>query len=90
MDCTQVMKISLTSTGGTKAQLEVIWKLLLFFVVGSLRNLNIASVLNVVVESSEKVDSGINNYVEGETLTIEGERREILTVLEAIVKLEKI
>lgn len=60
------------------------------FVVGALRNLNTASVLNVVVESNGKVDSGINNYVEGETLTIEGERKEILTVLEAIVKLEKI
>lgn len=59
------------------------------FVIGGLRNLKTASVLNVVVESDGKLDEGVNNYVDGESESALGEKREILTVLEAIVKLEK-
>ncbi|HEY8805487.1 MAG TPA: nucleoside phosphorylase [Clostridium sp.] len=58
------------------------------FVIGGLRNLKTASVLNVVVESNGNLAS-INSYVDGESLTALGEKKEILTVLEAIVKLEK-
>lgn len=58
------------------------------FVIGGLRNLKTASILNVVVESDGNL-AGINNYVNGESVTALGEKKEILTVLEAIVKLEK-
>ena len=60
------------------------------FVVGGIRNLRTASVLNVVVESEENLEQGINSYVKGDNATKLGERNEIITVLEAIVKLEKI
>ncbi|MDT8719148.1 nucleoside phosphorylase [Clostridium sp. 19966] len=58
------------------------------FVAGSLRKLKTASVLNVVVESNGSFEEGISNYVKGENATKAGERKEILTALEAIVKLE--
>jgi len=57
-------------------------------VIGGLRNLKTASILNVVVESDGNLDD-INSYVDGESITTFGEKKEILTVLEAIVKLEK-
>jgi uridine phosphorylase len=60
------------------------------FVIGGIRNLKTASVLNVVVENDGNLDSGINSYVNGESVTALGEKKEILTVLEAIVKLDKI
>lgn len=59
------------------------------FVIGGLRNLKTASILNVVVESNGKLDDGINSYVDGESITALGEKKEIITVLEAIVSLEK-
>lgn len=58
------------------------------FVVGGIRNLKTASVLNVVVESEENLEQGINNYVQGENETLLGEKNEIIIALEAIVKLE--
>jgi len=58
-------------------------------VIGGLRNLKTASILNVVVESDGNLD-GINSYVDGESITAFGEKKEILTVLEAIVKLENL
>ena len=58
------------------------------FVIGTLRKLKTASVLNVVVESDGKLDDGINSYVEGEGVTVLGEKREIKIVLDAIIKLE--
>jgi uridine phosphorylase len=58
------------------------------FVIGGLRKLKTASVLNVVVENDGKLDDGINSYVNGEGATALGEKREILTALEAIKKLE--
>ena len=60
------------------------------FVVGGIRNLRTASVLNVVVESEENLEQGINSYVKGENKTTLGEKNEIIIALEAIVKLEKI
>jgi len=59
------------------------------FVIGGLRNLRTASVLNVVVEKSGNLDAGINSYVDGESITALGEKKEILIALEAIIKLEK-
>ena len=60
------------------------------FVIGSLRKLKTGSVLNVVVESNGNLDEGINSYVDGESITAQGEKREILTVLEAILKLDNL
>ncbi|HYE82280.1 MAG TPA: nucleoside phosphorylase [Clostridia bacterium] len=58
------------------------------FVVGRLRKLRVASILNVVVEMDGDLGNGINDYVEGEDFSAAGEEREIITALEAIVKLE--
>ena len=60
------------------------------FVIGGLRNLKTASILNVVVESDGSLDEGINSYVDGESITAQGEKKEILTALESIVRLERI
>lgn len=59
------------------------------FVVGGLRGVKTASILNTVVESSGNLEEGINQYVDGESLTKLGEEHEILTALEAIVKLNQ-
>ena len=59
------------------------------FVVGALRGVKTASILNTVVESSGDLEDGINQYVDGESLTKQGEDREILTALEAIVKMNQ-
>lgn len=59
------------------------------FVIGGLRKLKIASILNVVVEKNSNLEEGINGYVDGESSILKGEEREILTALEAIVKLER-
>lgn len=58
------------------------------FVVGSLRKLRVASILNVVVESNGSLESSINDYVDGKNVQETGESREIQAALEAIVKLE--
>ncbi len=58
------------------------------FVIGRLRGIKTASVLNVVVEYNSGLDDGINEYVDGEGRTMTGEKNEVLTVLEAIVKLD--
>lgn len=54
------------------------------FVVGGLRNIKTASILNVVVENDKNLESGINEHVDRGEASAEGERREILTALEAI------
>ena len=53
-------------------------------VVGALRGLRTASLLNVVVEHNGCLDSSINDYVQQETLCLEGEERQILLALRAI------
>lgn len=58
------------------------------FVIGGLRKLKTASILNVVVESDGKLDEGINSYVTGENITLLGEKNEITVALDAIIKLE--
>ncbi|MDF2672096.1 MAG: hypothetical protein K0R09_361, partial [Clostridiales bacterium] len=57
------------------------------FVIGGLRGIKTASVLNVVVEYNKELDNGINAYVDGENESMIGENHEILTVLESIVRL---
>ncbi len=59
-------------------------------VIGALRKLKTASILNVVVEADGPLESGINDYVEGKNSTAAGEEREIILALEAIVSLNEI
>lgn len=60
------------------------------FVVGRLRGLQTASILNVVVPFSGELEFGINQYVSGESSTINGEKKSILVALEAIASYHKI
>lgn len=55
------------------------------FVIGRLRGIKTASILNVVVEQDGNLEGGINHYLEGESESKRGEEKEILTALEAIV-----
>jgi len=56
------------------------------FVVGGLRKVHTASILNIVVASSHSTESGINDYVEQTSLASEGEKHEIITALEAVYR----
>jgi uridine phosphorylase len=55
------------------------------FVIGRLRGIKTASILNVVVEKEGSLEGGINGYVEEDAVSKLGEEKEILTALEAIV-----
>ncbi|GAA0486688.1 nucleoside phosphorylase [Salinibacillus aidingensis] len=57
------------------------------FVVGALRGIRTASILNVVVPSKGNLQSGINDLVDGESLPIQGERYSIQVALEAIASI---
>lgn len=59
------------------------------FVVGGLRGVKTASILNNVVEVEGNLMEEINSYVDGESAVAEGEKREIITALEAFVRLEQ-
>lgn len=59
------------------------------FVVGGLRGVKTASILNNVVEVKGNLKDEINSYVDGESAVAEGEKREILTALEALVLLDR-
>ncbi|MBP3886565.1 MAG: nucleoside phosphorylase [Cellulosilyticum sp.] len=56
------------------------------FVIGGLRGVHTASILNTVVTSNGRLEEGINEYVSGESKTSQGEKNEILLALEALVK----
>lgn len=57
------------------------------FVLGSLRGLQTASILNVVVPSKGNLENGINDLVEGKSLPIEGEKKQIIAALEGIASI---
>ena len=57
------------------------------FIVGGLRGVKTASILNTVVESEENLEDNINQYTSGESQMMEGERKEILTALHAFVRI---
>lgn len=57
------------------------------FVVGGLRGVKTASILNNVVEVAGNLEEEINHYVDGASAVAEGEKREIVTALEALVAL---
>ncbi|VBB04916.1 Hypothetical protein LUCI_0122 [Lucifera butyrica] len=59
------------------------------FVIGGLRNLKTASVLNVVVEKEGELEKAINSYVDGGQAILGGEEKEIRLVLEMIYYLEQ-
>lgn len=59
------------------------------FVVGGLRGVKTASILNNVVEVKGNLKDEINSYVDGASAVAEGEKREILTALEAMAALEE-
>ena len=58
------------------------------FVVGRLRGIKTASILNNVVEVEGDLKDEINNYVNGASAVAEGEKREIIAALEAFVAYE--
>ncbi|MFZ7942971.1 uridine phosphorylase [Neobacillus sp. 19] len=55
------------------------------FVIGRLRGLKTATILNVVVEKEGDLEGGINDYIDAKNNSKRGEELEILTALEAIV-----
>ncbi|MFF2449477.1 nucleoside phosphorylase [Neobacillus sp. NPDC058068] len=55
------------------------------FVIGGLRGIKTASILNVVVEKEGDLEGGINAYIDEKNKSKRGEELEILTALEAIV-----
>lgn len=59
------------------------------FVVGRLRGVRTASILNTVVEWEDSLEENINSYTGGESAMMQGERMEILTALEAFVRIDK-
>ena len=48
-----------------------------------------ASILNVVVASEDDLQEQINHYTDGENMASQGEKNEILTALEAFVRINK-
>lgn len=58
------------------------------YVVGGLRGIKCASILNVVVGSNDDLQNQINQYSTGENMAALGEEREILTALDAFVRIE--
>lgn len=59
------------------------------FVIGDLRGVKTASILNTVNEYDMDVAENINRYVNGEEMTAQGEKNEILTAFETCVSMEQ-
>lgn len=59
------------------------------FVVGRLRGVKTASILNTVVEYEGDLEENINSYTDGESAMMRGEQLEILTALEAFVRINQ-
>jgi uridine phosphorylase len=60
------------------------------FVIGGLRGIKTASILNVVVEKEGDLEGGINDYVEESAAAKLGEEKEIHTALEAVVSYDSL
>ena len=58
------------------------------FTIGGLRGVKTGSILNTVSLFEGNLEDEINNYVDAENAAAEGEKKEILTALEAIVRME--
>jgi uridine phosphorylase len=59
------------------------------FIIGSLRGVKTASILNTVVEFEGNLAEEINEFVDGDASAKQGEKNEILVALEAFVLCEK-
>ena len=59
------------------------------FTVGQLRNIKTMSILNNVVLWGKNTADSIGDYVSASTLTMEGEKREIIIALETIYRYHK-
>ncbi|KXL53143.1 uridine phosphorylase [Anaerotignum neopropionicum] len=59
------------------------------FTIGHLRGVKTASILNNVVDYQGDTFDSIVNYVDGASLSMQGEKNEIIVGLEAFVRLEK-
>ncbi|WP_331620354.1 phosphorylase family protein, partial [Vallitalea guaymasensis] len=57
------------------------------YTVGSLRQVQVASILNNVVRYEGDVKDAINDYVDDETKATEGEKKEIILALESFYNL---
>ncbi len=82
-------KGTLDSYWGSKGVISSDMETSTLFVVGSLRGVKTASILNNVVEVDGDLMDGINSYVDAESAVAEGEKREILTALEAFVLMDQ-
>ena len=56
------------------------------FVIGKLRGVKTASILNTVVEYEDNLEDNINNYTDGVNATVQGEKNEIHVALEALYR----
>ena len=54
------------------------------YVIGRLRGVHTASILNTVVEYEENLEENINHYTDGASRMMQGEWNEIHTALEAL------
>ena len=52
--------------------------------IGRLRGVKTASILNTVVEYEDSLEDNINSYTDGENATAQGEKNEIHVALEAL------
>lgn len=59
------------------------------FVVGGIRGVKTGSILNNVVKFQGDVSDAIGDYVDEGSITMEGEKREIILALETMVALDK-
>lgn len=85
--------------GDTKGDLNTFWgsrgvlgsdmETATLFVVGRLRGIKTASILNNVVEVEGDLKDEINSYVDGTSAVADGERKEIIAALEAFAALDK-
>ena len=82
-------KENLDTYWGSKGVISSDMETSTLFVVGSLRGVKTASILNNVVEADGDLMDGINSYVDAESAVAEGEKREIITALEAFVLMEQ-
>ena len=58
------------------------------YTIGRLRGMKTASILNNVVIWGEDTSEAIGSFSEGEDMSMVGETREILTALDALVRLD--
>lgn len=78
-----------TVIGPENEQLLLIWKPQCYLVLGSLRGVRTASILNVVAASQSSVAEDIGKYAAKEAISMSGEEREILTALEAFTRIQE-